>query len=466
LKEVKVDPEDIRGGGSALPRPKTVKRLTETIFTQTSNLDEGTDFDDIFFQQLGGTTDIDLPQQTLLKAQRLAVLLFRKNCRAWSGTEIMKDFVLGDGIKHKAVDPKVQEILDQHWELNEWDDKIEERMRALSLLGEQVYPVFINDKTAIVKLSTISPLKIKNVLRSKKDAEEVTHIVTGLKKKPKLEIINMNDDGKLEGEAFYFTVNRISGGSRGVPDMLPAVDWLEGLDGMLFALMERSSLAQDIVFDLTYEGANDKECREMALEFINSLKEGGAYAHNEKVKLEIMAPELAASDAETVISILLRQIQAGMRLAGLFFGDAEDLTKGSASELSMPVARAIKARQNFWKRMLTKIFKYQIQIAKEQGKLEGVTDFSFKISMSPILLRDIKVMTAALIDLGTTLPDAVAEQYISNKEAAEIYRNSLEQLGSLMEDFDPEDLKDVKILKNRFLKKEKEEETDESKNVT
>ena len=54
--------------------------------------------------------------------------------------------------------------------------------------------------------------------------------------------------------------------------MLPSVDWLEGLDGMLFALMERSSLAQDIVFDLTYEGANDKECRVMALEFIQSWR--------------------------------------------------------------------------------------------------------------------------------------------------------------------------------------------------
>lgn len=440
---------------ASVKRPKTVQRLSETIFTQTTDVDEGTEFSDIFFKQLGGTPDIDLPQQTLIKAQRLAVLLYRKNCRAWSGTEIMKDFALGDGIKFKAVDPKVQEILDKHWEINEWDDKIEERMRALALMGEQAYPVFINEETGIVKLSTISPLKIKNVLRNPKNAEDMEFIVTELKGKPKLKIISMQDDGKLEGEAFYFAINRISGGSRGVPDMLPSVDWLEGLDGMLFALMERSSLAQDIVFDLTYEGASDKECREMVIEFIQSLKEGGAYAHNEKVKLEIMAPELAASDAETVISILLRQIQSGMRLAGLFFGDAEDLTKGSASELSMPVAKAIKARQNFWKRIITKILKFQIQKAKEAGRLEGVEDFSFKISMDPILLRDIKVLTDSLVSLGTTLADGVSSGYISNEEASQIYRNALEQLGSLMEDdLKPEDLEDLELVKKRFGKKE------------
>jgi len=451
----------IEGAGSAQPRPKSVRRLSESIFTQTTDVDEGTEFSDIFFKQLGGTTDIDLPQQTLRKAQRLSVLLFRKNVRAWSGTEILKDFALGDGIKFKASDAKVQEILDKHWEINEWDDKIEERMRALSLFGEQTYPVFVNEETGMVKLSTISPLKIKNVLRDPKNAENVQFVVTELRKARRLKIININDDGELVGETFYFAVNRISGGTRGVPDMLPAVDWLEGLDGMLFALMERSSLAQDIVFDLTYEGANDSECRKMALEFIQSLKEGGAYAHNERVKLEIMAPELAASDAETVISILLRQIQSGMRLCGLFFGDAEDLTKGSASELSMPVAKAIKARQNFWKRIITKIFKFQIQKSKEAGKLDGVTDFNFKISMDPILLRDIKTMTTALIDLSTTLTDAVAENYVSNKEASELYRSALEQLfGGLMDDFDPEDLQDIEALKKRFGKKDEDDEND------
>jgi hypothetical protein len=447
-----------KGIGGSSPRAKTAKRLSENVFTQTDNPDAGTEFDDIFFQQIGNTQDVDLPQQTLLKAQRLAHFLYRKNCRAWSGTEILKDFALGDGVKHQATDPKVQAVLDNHWEINEWDDKIEERMRALSLSGEQIYPTFVNDNTGLVKLSTISPFKIKNITRDPKNAENQEFIITSLKAYQKTKIINIDDDGKLEGETFYFAVNRVSGGTRGVPDMLPSVDWLEGLDGMLFSLMERSSLAQDIVFDLTYEGANDKECREMALEFIQSLKAGGAYAHNEKVKLEIKAPELAASDAETVISILLRQIQSGMRLAGLFFGDAEDLTKGSASELSMPVAKAIKARQNFWKRLLTKIFKYQIQQSKAHGQLEGVTDFGFKISMAPILLRDVKVITDSLISLGTTLAEATEEHYISNKEAAEIYRGALEQLGSLMDDFDPEDFKDIVELKKRFVKKDKGED--------
>jgi len=453
-------PKEPKAVGSSQRRPKTVKRISENIFATGDDLDVGTEFSDIFFKQLTGITDIDLPDQTLFRAQRLSILLFRKNARAWSGTEIFKDFALGDGVKYKAEDDKVQELLDKHWLINEWKDKIEERMRGLALFGEQVYPTFINEETGIVKLSSISPFRIKGIARNPKDAEELVSVVTKIKGLDPLEIIRVNDEGKLQGEVFYFAVNRISGGSRGVPDMLPSVDWLEGLDGMLFALMERSSLSQDIVFDLEYKGANANECREMALDFIQSLKEGGAYAHNEKVKLQIMSPDLAASEAETVISILLRQIQSGMRLAGLFFGDAEDLTKGSASELSIPVAKAIRARQNFWKKSLEKIFEFQIQTAQRLGKLEGVTNFGFKISMAPILLRDVATITKALIDLSTTLADGLELNFISEKEGAEIYRNVLEQLGALMEDFNAEDFRDLDKVMNRFGKKKDNDESD------
>jgi len=448
------------GSGSGSPRFKKLNKMTEQIFATGEDLDAGTEFSDIFFKKISGTPELDLPPQTLRKAQRLAMLLYRKNARAWSGTEVFKDFALGDGIKFKAKDPKVQEVLDEHWKMNEWEDKLEERMRGLALMGEQAYPAFINKNTGLVRLSSVSPLKIKGIRRNPEDAEDLLEVLTEFKPKEPFEIIKINDEGQLEGSIFYFPVNRVSGGTRGVPDMLPSVDWLEGLDGMLFALMERSSLSQDIVFDLEYKGADEGECRKMALEFIASLKEGGAYAHNENVKLTIMAPNLAASEAEIVISILLRQIQAGMRLAGLFFGDAEDLTKGSASELSMPVAKAIRARQNVWIRIFTKIFEYQIQKSKEAGRLDGVEDFGFKISMDPVLLRDVKTITAALIDLTTTLTNAVQEDYITNPEAAEIYRKALQQLGSLMDEFDPEKSSDIEDLKRRFLKNEDDDEGD------
>jgi hypothetical protein len=91
---------DIVSGPSHSFRSKSriLRRLSESIFP-FSNPDAGTDYDDKYFQQVGaGQGTIDLPPQMLQTAQRLAMLLYRKNVRAYRSVENLKDFVLGDGV--------------------------------------------------------------------------------------------------------------------------------------------------------------------------------------------------------------------------------------------------------------------------------------------------------------------------------------------------------------------------------
>lgn len=452
-------------------------KLTEQVFD--SNPDAGTEFDDRFFLPIRTGGVLDLPPQVLKKGQRLALLLWRKNVRAFAAVELVKDFVLGDGVKIRAADDKVHELLLEHWEVNEWEDKAEERIRALGIFGEQLYPAFVSSN-GLVRISSITPFRIAHINRNPDDPEDLISVSTfKTMENPTLlivpgtvsgemqirKIIKMNADGKLAGEAFYFAVNRVSGATRGFPDMLPSVDWLEGLDGAIFSLLERLEISQKVVYDIEYVGLDGKEVDKKNKQFSSQIKSGSTFTHNEKVKLNVKSPQLGAADADKVIQIIMRQINSGMRMAGLFFGDAVDLTRSSASELTVPVAKMIQGRQNFFKRMLKKIFRFQIEQGINHGRLDGVEDFSFEIEMAPIFLKDMKTVTGALTDLVTVLDTARINNWLTADQAQAVFIMNLEQLSPVPgasldphESLDSDSTADYKAALNRMRGNEKFEQ--------
>ena len=292
----------------------------------------------------------------------------------------------------------------------------------------------------LIKVSSVSPFKIRRVNRNLEDAEELDSVTTSLDAESDKEdgrpfsIIKIDENAEFSGEAFFFAVNKIAGATRGLPDLLSAIDWLEGLDQFVFALMERGNLTQNIVYDLEFQGKRTPEIRKGVREFVKALKNsGGVYGHNEKAKLTLRVPQLGSSDAETAVRILLKQVQSGSGLAGLFYGDSDDLTRASASELTVPVAKMIQGRQNFVQIMLTEIFAYQIQAGVEAKVLPPDVDRGFEIQMPRVYLRDLTTVTTALTQLSQSLEQAVASQWITVEEAREIFRAALEQLGPLSE---------------------------------
>lgn len=429
------------------------RRLSEAVF-ELDNPDAGTEFDDRFFRNIERASALDLPPHIQRKSQRLAILLWRKNVRAYGATEIVKDFVLGDGISFESADPKVQEALEEYWEVNEWEDKLEERLRSLAIFGEQLYPTFVNSTTGLVRNTSVTPLRIRGVNRDPNDAEELVSIATSLGAEHPASVIYLpgfigdpdagkifqlirpSDDGTLLFEprlnnAFFFAINRLSGGTRGAPDMLSSVDWLEGIDGFVFSMMERAALTQDVVWDITFDGLTEPEIRQKTTGFINALRAGGVFGHNEKVKLGIQVPNLASGEAKTATQVLQSQINAGMRLPGLFFGESADLTRAAASELSIPVAKMIQGRQKFFRRMLAKMFRFQIEQFIKVGRLEGVKDFSFEIEMPQVFLRDVKVLAQAMVALSTALGVGVEQGWITEIEASKVYRMGMREFGHL-----------------------------------
>ncbi len=434
------------------------RRRTKLLESILLNPDQGTEFDDKYFTELNHGTFMDLPVGTQQRIQRLALLSYRKNALAFSATEVKNDFCVGTGVQVIAADEKLQGKIDDHWIHNEWDDKLPERTRALSLFGEQLLPAFVRDADGMVTISSISPLKIAEVIRHGDDAEELVAVDTFrgavtsgspfslgqvvdaetrrweiIRRSPMGNLVPADVGGEAE-QAFFFTINRVSGATRGTPDLCSSLDWLEGIDGMLFALLERAEMTQDVVFDLEYEGANADELRRFARNFVGALRSGGVFAHNEKTELKIQTPNLVASDAKPMVDILKGQVYAGTRLAGMYLGSGADLTRSSASELSVPVAKHFETRQRKIMLMLRRIIDYQIQEWKARDLLVGVEDFRYEVKMPRIFLKDLSTVSSALQLASIALQLAVQNDWISNDEASNAFRELMAALGSEVSD--------------------------------
>jgi hypothetical protein len=63
----------------------------------------------------------------------------------------------------------------------------------------------------------------------------------------------------MEGEVFYFAINKLPNSLRGRSDLMALADWLDLYDQYLFSEVERLHLLSAFVWDYKIEGATDEK---------------------------------------------------------------------------------------------------------------------------------------------------------------------------------------------------------------
>ena len=96
----------------------------------------------------------------------LAWYLYDRNPLAKRLINLTKIFVLGDGLKVQAKDPRVQEWLDGFWNdpVNRLDLELPSYVQELSIFGEQLYLTTENPIDGAVRLWYIDPSEIDQVV--------------------------------------------------------------------------------------------------------------------------------------------------------------------------------------------------------------------------------------------------------------------------------------------------------------
>lgn len=371
-----------------------------------------------------GGKDIPTFQQDRMFA--IAVHLYRRNPIAHRIVDVMKAFVIGEGIVVKAKDPDVDLILQRFWKdrRNNWRKYLRERVVSLSLYGEALYPAYVNQVNGAVQLGASPPGIIHMLRPNVRNMFEVEEIVikegqdakgepTPLQNfqaiKVDTQITRHNGDSnpnflKYWGDMFFFGINKPMEGLRGTSDLYAIADWIDIYDQFLFHRAEKQAYMSTFLWDIEITGATPKEIDQRMAQFLLQEKKqrsGRFYVHNEKEQRKAISPELEAEDASHAAQMFMNQIFGGTGLSSQAFGDVQGgrIAGGDVNEW---VFKTLADRQYIWRDILLEIFDFVLDQAELHGE-KGIIGKSrlIEIYMPKISMRDLQRLTQSLRNLGS-----------------------------------------------------------------
>ncbi len=438
-----------------------------------------------FFNKISdGRSRRDLPRITQERSIELAYHLVDSNPVAKRGLELIRDFVLGDGVtvradaEEDAPDDAIQAAIDRFWldQINLIDIKLPKKVFELSLFGEQCWPVFVNPISGHVRLGTLDPSAIERVLKDPGNAEKTVAIVgkpikTGGPRRywrviavdenplsPTFDMrvgIPADDvealvfdplDGKehpAQGSCFWFTINDTSTATRGRSDLLTVVDWIDAHDQILFTTVDRAMLMLAFVWDVEVQGADDKAL-EAYLAKNPAPKPGSVRAHNEEVTWSAVAPDLRAYETGKESDLLLAFIATGLGLPKTWLNSLDDVNRATAAEVGEPAFRRLVSRQRFVRYMIREVINFVLDQAKIAGTLTAErpdSGWAFAVDMPELRTKDMQSAATTLFQSLQGITLAINEGVLDRQTAQEATALLLGQIGLEV---------DTKVMKKRI----------------
>ncbi|WP_447978091.1 hypothetical protein [Candidatus Nitrospira bockiana] len=399
----------------------------------------------------------DLPVMTQERMQQVAYFLYLTNPMAQWSIEMMKDYLLGEGVTLKAEDEATQAVVEAFWSdpVNQWDLKLENKVRELAIYGEQCWPAFVAPGTGRVRLGYLDPCLIDTVVLDPDNAEQAIGVITrkqeGLFNIPERRyrvILDLTEEELMpaaqrlraqftDGECFYFAINKVSNGSRGISDLMAKADWLDGYEQFLFQRLERADLANRIVFDLTLQGFTQEQITAFMKGF-QLPKPGGVHAHNEKVTLEPKAPDLKASDASVDARLFKHQALAGY--PEHWYGGGGDVNRATAGEMDEPTFKRFQSRQKFVKAMVLQTVRYQIRMAKQMGALAQAANETVAVIFPEMVRADLSKVGSIVQQAAAAVSVMLRDTLITKAEARTILTVVVKALGVELKEMSDKEL--------------------------
>lgn len=408
------------------------------------------------WRKLSGDSMRDLAPTTLHRAREVSAWLWQANVMANRIIELPLAFMLADGVKLSIPDADYQEALTRFWNhpINSMDIKLEKKVRELALFGEQCYPAFVNEFSGVVQLGYLDPALIETIVVDPNNPEQPIGIVTVKNKKgsaKRYRVIVNGDDEELfsirtreirdtftDGDAFYFTINSLSAGVRGRPDLTASADWLDAYDDFLFGEADRTKYLRSFVWDVTMKGANDESVKARAREIVppapNSVR-----IHNDSEVWAAVSPSLQSSDTSESARLLRNHVLGGNTVPEHWFGGGGDVNRSTGESMGDPAFKIMSMRQRFIKYMLEKIGRYVVRqkALKEGADIDfGLAEYQVSAVFPEMIARDTTRYAAALQQVVAAVSLAVERHFLSSKMAIQLIAAVAGQLGV---DIDPEE---------------------------
>lgn len=388
----------------------------------------------------------DLPMPTHERMQEIAYYLYLTNPMAQWQVQMMSSYILGKGMTPVAKDRRTHVIVDAHWTdpLNNWPVKLENKTQELSLYGEQCWPAFIAPGTGRLRLGYLDPALIGQVVLDPDNAEQpigiITKTWTNYRPQPERRyrvILDVSDeeltplarqmrDEFTDGDCFYFAVNKVSNGSRGISDLLAKADWLDGYEQFMFNRLERADLANRVLFDMEFTGLTEEQILEKRKQ-LGQPNPGSWWAHNEKVKLNVSAPKLEAADAAVDARLFKHQCLAGY--PEHWYGGGGDVNRATASEMDEPTFKLLEKRQQYVKHMILAVLRHGVRSAKRVGTLRQSADETIDLPLPEMVKADMPKLADTFERVSRTANLNVSNRLMTKVEGRQLIAIATKPLG-------------------------------------
>ena len=419
------------------------------------------------FRRFTGSQDLqstlrDLSPIDQERQAQIGHFLFATNPMAKWMIRIGAAYQLGGGVSLVCEDPDTQELLDRFWRdpVNQWDVKLAQKVMDLGIFGEQCWPRFVAPGTGRVRLGYLDPTLIGQVILDPENAEQPIGIVTrqwmnAAYQQPvkKYRVVLPIDEDELtldtqrlraeftDGDCYYFAINKVSNGSRGISELYDVADHLDGYEQFMFNRIERADLANRVVTDVTVTGATDAEIQERAKNF-RLPPAGGAHIHNEKVALDVKAPKLEAADAAEDARLFRNQCLRGF--PEHWFGGGGDVNRATAAEMDEPTFKLLELAQNYTAWMLKTVALDQIRQSKRVGALRQGASEIVQVQMPEMVKADMAKLGVGYQTVSATSSANVQAGLMTEEEARQLIALFVKPFGIDLKPLTQEELQRMK----------------------
>ncbi|MHB0877699.1 MAG: hypothetical protein ACYC5O_16810 [Anaerolineae bacterium] len=350
------------------------------------------DVDERWWQQVGLRTE-DRPWYEARSNLQDALDAWRTNPLARRIVSLTTDYVVGEGIRLRCGDEKVQAFLDRFWHhpQNRMDMRLHWLCDELTRSGELFLLLSRNPADGMSYVRAIPALHITQVHTDEGDAERELWYRDDLATVVRDETAGRDETvvspgpmpaGQLGGRMWpsplvaavadqvvlHYAINRPVGCTRGEGDLAPILPWLRRYREWLEDRVRVNRYRNAFLWKVTVQGASDSELRRRRAELTRPPPPGSVIVTNEGEKWEAVNPQVQAQEAESDGKALRLIIAAGAGVPLHFLAEGESATRATAAEMGDPTFRHYRQRQMFFCHMLEDLAETVLQRAALVGK--------------------------------------------------------------------------------------------------
>ena len=368
--------------------------------------------------------------------------------------EILTDYTIGKGIRITAKDPRVQQVIEDFWndDVNQMDDNIEQWSDELTTFGELCVPVAVNTVSGKVRVGYIDPMNIDTIQFAEMATADGTASINvpfavrlrrevgEVLQKPMLivrrvEDVQAENFGGLDGECFYFNINKAKSASRGFSELFSLADWIDLFDQMIFDFGDKVRFLNSFVWHYIFKGADDKKVAEYKDKLTkNPPRQGGLIVTNENIEVKPQTPDFKGADMAAGATMVKKYGWGGAGIPMVLTGDGDDANRASSLEMNAPFTKKIQKRQNHLSRCLTQILNFVIECAQRSGALPKALDTGYTIEFPEIAVKDLEKGAQTLAGVAAALTSGTQEGWVTSQTAARAFHTILAEVGVDIED--------------------------------